>query len=144
MLMGEFHHNIDDKGRLVIPTKYRVELGESFVITRGLEKCLYAYSLTEWNKLVAKLNELPFNKKDARTFVRSFFSGATVCEFDKSGRINITSPLISYAGLTKNCVIIGVNDRLEIWDETSFNNFPTDYSENMEEIAENLFDVTAL
>lgn len=144
MLMGEFHHNIDDKGRLVIPTKYRVELGESFVITRGLEKCLYAYSLTEWNKLVAKLNELPFNKKDARTFVRSFFSGATVCEFDKSGRINITSPLVSYAGLTKNCVIIGVNDRLEIWDETSFNNFLTDYSENMEEIAENLFDVTAL
>ena len=144
MLMGEFHHNIDDKGRLVIPTKYRVEIGESFVITRGLEKCLYAYSLTEWNKLVAKLNELPFNKKDARTFTRTFFSGATVCEFDKSGRINITSPLVSYAGLSKACVIIGVNDRLEIWDENTFNSFLADNAENMEEIAENLFENVSL
>jgi MraZ protein len=144
MLMGEFHHNIDDKGRLVIPTKYRVELGESFVITRGLEKCLYAYSLNEWNKLVAKLNALPFNKKDARTFLRNLFSGATVCEFDKNGRINITSPLVSYAGLTKECVIIGVNDRLEIWDEKTFDNFLNDNSENMEEIAENLFDNLSL
>ena len=144
MLMGEFHHNIDDKGRLVIPTKYRVEIGESFVITRGLEKCLYAYSLNEWNKLVAKLNELPFNKKDARTFIRTFFSGATVCEFDKNGRINITSPLVSYAGLTKSCVIIGVNDRLEIWDEDTFNNFLDENSENMENIAENLFENVSL
>ncbi|MBQ6841052.1 MAG: division/cell wall cluster transcriptional repressor MraZ [Bacilli bacterium] len=139
MLMGEFHHNIDDKGRLVIPANYRVELGESFVITRGLEKCLYAYSLTEWNKLVAKLNELPFTKKDARTFIRTFFSGATVCEFDKNGRINITSPLVSYAGLTKACVIIGVNDRLEIWDEELFNNLMNENADNMEEIAESLF-----
>lgn len=144
MLMGEFHHNIDDKGRLVIPTRYRVEIGESFVITRGLEKCLYAYSLTEWNKLVTKLNELPFNKKDARTFIRTFFSGATVCEFDKNGRINITSPLVNYAGLQKACVIIGVNDRLEIWDEDTFNNFLTENAENMEEIAENLFENISL
>ena len=144
MLMGEYHHNIDDKGRLVIPTKYREEMGESFVITRGLEKCLYAYSQTEWNKLVAKLNELPFNKKDARTFIRTFFSGATVCEFDKNGRINITSPLVSYAGLTKACVIIGVNDRLEIWDEDAFNDFLTVNAENMEEIAEDLFENVSL
>ena len=140
MLMGEFHHNIDDKGRLVIPTRYREEIGESFVITRGLEKCLYAYSMTEWEKLVAKLNELPFTKKDARTFIRTFFSGATVCEFDKNGRINITSPLVSYAGLTKACVIIGVNDRLEIWDEEAFNNQINENAENMEEIAESLFE----
>ena len=144
MLMGEYHHNIDDKGRLVIPTKYREEIGESFVITRGLEKCLYAYSLEEWDKLVAKLNELPFNKKDARTFIRTFFSGATVCEFDKNGRINITSPLVSYAGLSKACVIIGVNDRLEIWDEEIFNDFINTNSENMEEIAENLFEDISL
>lgn len=144
MLMGEFHHNIDDKGRLVIPTKYREEMGESFVITRGLEKCLYAYSMTEWDRLVAKLNELPFTKKDARTFIRTFFSGAAVCEFDKNGRINITSPLVSYAGLSKACVIIGVNDRLEIWDEETFNNFMDENSENMEEIAENLFENLSL
>lgn len=144
MLMGEFHHNIDEKGRLVIPTKYRIEIGESFVITRGLEKCLYAYSLTEWDKLVAKLNELPFNKKDARTFVRTFFSGATVCEFDKSGRINITSPLVNYAGLNKECVIIGVNNRLEIWDEKTFNEAINTSFESMEDIAENLFDNVSL
>lgn len=140
MLMGEFHHNIDDKGRLVIPTKFRMELGETFVIARGLEKCLYVYSMNEWNKLVEKLNTLPFNKKDARTFTRTFFSGATVCEFDKSGRILITSPLISYADLTKECVIIGVNDRLEIWNEKAFNEFLDNSNAEIEDIAETLFD----
>ncbi len=141
MLLGEYHHNIDDKGRLVIPTKYREELGDEFIITRGIERCLYVYSKIEWEKLVAKLNTLPFTKKDARTFMRSFFSGATVCEFDKSGRINVTSPLVSYAGLTKECVIIGVNDRLEIWSEDAFNQFMSDNSEQLEDIAEHLFEV---
>lgn len=141
MLLGEYHHNIDDKGRLVIPTKYREELGDEFIITRGIERCLYIYSKVEWEKLVGKLNTLPFTKKDARTFMRSFFSGATVCEFDKSGRINITSPLVSYAGLTKECVIIGVNDRLEIWSEEAFNKFMDDNSEQLEDIAEHLFEV---
>ena len=140
MLLGEYHHNIDDKGRLVIPTKYREELGDEFIITRGIERCLYVYSKVEWEKLVSKLNTLPFTKKDARTFMRSFFSGATVCEFDKSGRINITSPLVSYAGLTKECVIIGVNDRLEIWSEEAFNKFLSDKSEQLEDIAEHLFE----
>ena len=140
MLLGEYHHNIDDKGRLVIPTKYREELGDTFVIARGIEKCLYVYSTSEWEKLVSKLNTLPFTKKDARTFTRSFFSGATVCEFDKNGRINITSPLVSYAGLKKECVIIGVNDRLEIWSEDAFNNFMNENSEQLEEIAEHLFE----
>ena len=139
MLFGEYHHNIDDKGRLVIPTKYREELGDEFIITRGIERCLYVYSKVEWEKLVSKLNTLPFTKKDARTFMRSFFSGATVCEFDKSGRINITSPLVSYAGLTKECVIIGVNDRLEIWSEEAFNKFMDDNQEQLEDIAEHLF-----
>ena len=141
MLLGEYHHNIDDKGRLVIPTKYREELGDEFIIARGIERCLYVYSKVEWEKLVAKLNTLPFTKKDARTFTRSFFSGATVCEFDKSGRINITSPLVSYAGLTKECVIIGVNDRLEIWSEEAFNKFMDDNQEQLEDIAEHLFEV---
>ncbi|MBO4601421.1 MAG: division/cell wall cluster transcriptional repressor MraZ, partial [Bacilli bacterium] len=86
MFMGEFHHNIDEKGRLVIPNKFRLELGERFIITRGLEKCLYAYSISEWNNIVDKLKKLPFTKKDARTFIRSFFSGAAECEFDRQGR----------------------------------------------------------
>ncbi len=144
MLIGEYHHSIDDKGRIVIPTKYRMELGESFVITRGLEKCLYVYSMNRWNSLVEKLEALPFTKKDARVFIRTFFSGATVCEFDKSGRINITSPLVNYAGLNKNCVIIGVNDRLEIWDENTFNTLIEKSSKEMEDIAENLFETISL
>ncbi len=140
MLMGEFHHNIDEKGRLVIPTKFREELGNEFVIARGIEKCLYVYSMTEWEKLVNKLNTLPFTKKDARTFTRSFFSGATVCEFDKNGRINITSPLVSYAGLTHECVVIGVNDRLEIWSSEGFANFMDANSDQLDDIAEHLFE----
>ena len=139
MLIGEFHHNLDEKQRLVIPTKYRMELGDSFVLSRGLEKCLCAYSNKEWEKLVNKISTLPFNKKDTRTFSRSFFSGATVCEFDKSGRINITSPLVSYAGLTKECVIIGANDRLEIWASDAWEKFFADNEIAIADMAENLF-----
>lgn len=139
MFMGEFHHNIDDKGRLVIPNKFRSELGEQFIITRGLENCLYAYSMNEWNNLVSKLKSLPFTKKDARIFIRSFFSGATECEFDKQGRINITSPLVNYAGISKECVIIGANDRIEIWSDEGWNNFMDVNSSKLEDIAENLF-----
>lgn len=139
MLMGEFHHNIDDKGRLIIPSKFRYELGEKFVITRGLEKCLFVYSLTEWEKIVKRLRSLPFTSKDARNFTRFFLSGAAECEFDKQGRINITSPLVRYADLTKECVIIGANDRLEIWSEDSWCNFFEENEDSLADIAENLF-----
>jgi MraZ protein len=139
MLMGEYHHNIDDKGRLIIPSKFRYELGEKFIVTRGLEKCLFVYSLTEWEKIVKRLKSLPFTNKDARNFTRFFLSGAAECEFDKQGRINITSPLVSYAGLTSKCVIIGANDRLEIWAEDSWNNFFEENEDNLAEIAEHLF-----
>ena len=137
--MGEFHHNIDDKGRLIIPSKFRYELGEKFVITRGLEKCLFVYSLTEGEKIVKRLRSLPFTNKDARNFTRFFLSGAAECEFDKQGRINITSPLVRYADLTKECVIIGANDRLEIWSEDSWCNFFEENEDGLADIAENLF-----
>ena len=139
--MGEYHHSVDEKGRIVIPGKWR-ENAQNFVITRGLEKCLYLYTEEEWQKVVDKLNTLPFTKKDARTFMRSFFAGAALCEFDRSGRINITSPLVSYAGLSKECVIIGVNDRIEIWDEKLYNEFLNDNASKLEEIAEHLFEGT--
>ncbi|NLA33115.1 MAG: division/cell wall cluster transcriptional repressor MraZ [Mollicutes bacterium] len=139
MLMGEYHHTIDDKGRLIIPSKFRYDLGEKFIVTRGLDKCLFVYSENEWNKLVAKLKNLPFTKIDARNFTRFFLSGATECEFDKQGRINITSPLVSYAGLKKDCVIIGVNDRLEIWSEEGWNDFFIKNENNLANIAENLY-----
>ena len=137
--MGEFHHNIDDKGRLIIPSKFRYELGEKFVITRGLEKCLFVYSLTEWEKIVKRLRSLPFTNKDARNFTRFFLSGAAECEFDKQGRIHITSPLVRYADLTKECVIIGATDRLEIWSEDSWCNFFEENEDGLADIAENLF-----
>lgn len=139
MLMGEYHHSIDDKGRLIIPSKFRYELGDNFIVTKGLDGCLFLYPKKEWENIVSKLKVLPFTKKDARVFMRFFLSGATECEFDKQGRINITSPLAEYAGLTKECVIIGVNDRLEIWSKNRFEEFFKVNEESLSDIAENLF-----
>ena len=140
MFIGEYHHSIDDKGRLIIPSKFREELGNNFIITRGIENCLFVYSLDSWNEIVRKIESLPFTKKDARTFARFFLSGASEAEFDKQGRINITSPLISYANITKECVVIGTGDRLEIWSEESWNDFFASAKDSMSDIAENLFE----
>ena len=140
MLIGEYHHNIDEKGRIILPAKFREDLGEEFFVTRGLEECLFVYPKVEWDKITKKLKSLPFTKKDARSFTRFFLSGATATVFDKQGRINITSPLISYAGLKKECVIVGVGDRLEIWDMDKWNNFYDTNKEEMSNIAEDLFD----
>ena len=140
MLIGEYHHNIDEKGRLIIPSKFREEIGASFVVTRGLDGCLFIYSLIEWEKIVNKLKKLPFTKKDARTFTRFFLSSATVCQFDKQGRINLVNSLIEYAGLKKECVIIGVNDRLEIWALDKFNSLMEENFDKLDMISEHLFD----
>ena len=140
MLMGEYNHSIDDKLRLIIPSKFREELGEKVIITRGLENCLFIYSEKEWEKVVSKLNSLPFTKKDARSFTRMFLSGATDVEFDKQGRIKITKSLSDYAGLIKDCVVIGVNDRLEVWSKENWDNYFNENSENMSEVCEKLFD----
>ena len=139
MLMGEFHHNIDEKNRLVIPSKFRNEIGESFIVTRGLDGCLFVYSLVEWNKITEKLKTLPFTQANARKFTRFLLSGAIEAELDKSGRVGITSPLIEYAGITKECVIIGANDRIEIWSKESWESFMSDNQEEFANIAENLF-----
>lgn len=140
MFMGEYNYTIDDKGRLTIPAKMRDQLGHDFIITRGLDKCLFVYPKEEWNNVINKYKELP-NTKDARNFMRFFLSGATQNEFDKQGRINIANSLIKYANLNKECVIIGVNDRLEIWDKESWDKFITDNEENLSDIAEKLFAV---
>ena len=138
--MGEFHHNIDEKSRLIIPAKFRSELGERFVITKGLDKCLFVYSETEWNKLMQKVSSLQFTKKNVRAFERTFIGGASLIEFDKQGRINITSPLVHYANIKKECVIIGVSERLEIWSKEEFESYMKDNEDNLEEITENIFD----
>lgn len=104
MFIGEYHHTIDEKGRIIIPSKFRDEIGNSFIITRGIDNCLFCYSIDTFNKISNKLNELPFTKKDARDFNRFFMSGATNVELDKQGRINISTVLINYAHLIKDCV----------------------------------------
>lgn len=139
MFIGEYHHSIDEKGRLIVPAKFREELGNSFIVTRGIENCLFVYPMNEWQKIVNKLETLPFTKRDAREFMRFFLSGASEAEFDKQGRINITSPLISYADLEKECVIIGTGDRLEIWSQKNWSTFFNSAKDNMSDIAENLF-----
>ena len=106
--MGEFHHNLDTKGRLILPAKIRENLGEKFIITKGIDKCLFVYPLNEWESIIQKYRELP-NTKEARDFMRFFLSGASECEFDRLGRINISEPLLKYASLNRECVIIGVN-----------------------------------
>lgn len=140
MFMGEYQHNIDTKGRVIVPAKFRDELGERFIVTRGLDTCLFIYPMDEWKILEHKLKKLPLTKKDARAFTRFFFSGAVECEVDKQGRINIPQPLRTYATLDKECVVIGVSNRLEIWEADLWNTYITESEDSFAEIAENLLD----
>ncbi|WP_066066503.1 division/cell wall cluster transcriptional repressor MraZ [Neobacillus soli] len=143
MFMGEYHHSIDMKGRLIVPSKFRDELGDMFVITRGLDQCLFGYPISEWELIEEKLKGLPLTKKDARAFTRFFFSGATESELDKQGRINIPAPLLQYAKLEKECVILGVSNRIEIWSKQIWEDYFTQSEESFTEIAENMigFDI---
>lgn len=140
MFMGEYHHTLDEKNRLTIPSKLRDNLSGSFVITKGLENCLFIYKNEDWEKITNKLTTLPFTKKDARNFMRFFTSGATNLEFDKQGRIGLTSNLLDYAHIEKECVIIGVYDRIEIWSKENWEQFLKENENSLSEIAENLFD----
>ncbi len=138
--MGEYKHNLDTKGRIIVPSKFRELLDEQFVITRGLDRCLFAYTQDEWGRIEEKLKTLPLTKKDARKFTRLFFSGATNVEIDKQGRINIPQNLREYAGLSKDCTVIGVSSRIEIWDSAAWEDFYTESEDNFEDIAEDLID----
>ena len=138
MFIGEYHHNLDDKGRLTIPSKLRYELKEDFILTRGLDKCLFIYPKDEWENVIEKYKELP-NTRDARNYKRFLLSGATTCDVDKQGRINIPTPLSAYANLSKECVIIGVGERLEVWDKESWDNFVNDNEDNFSDLADKLF-----
>lgn len=140
MFMGEYEHNLDAKGRVIVPAKFREGLGEKFIITRGLDKCLFAYPLDEWKILEEKLKKLPLTKKDARAFTRFFFSGAVECEIDKQGRVNLPQPLRSYSKLEKECIIIGVSERIEIWAKDLWEDYFSESEESFSEIAENLMD----
>ncbi len=138
MFMGEYHQKIDDKSRLTIPAKLRNELGNNFIVTRGLDGCLFIYKKETWEKIVNNYQTLP-NVKEARNFMRFFLSGATTIDCDKQGRINISQPLINHANLNKDTVIIGVGDRLEVWDSAKWENLLSENEENFSEMADNLF-----
>lgn len=140
MLMGEFQHNIDAKGRIIIPAKLREDLGAKFVITRGLDGCVFGYPLENWEKIQEKLKQLPLAKKEARAFTRFFYSAAAEAEIDKQGRINIPSTLVDYANLEKECLVLGVSDRIEIWSKTKWESVSSEIEEGFEEIAEDMLD----
>lgn len=138
MFMGKFKHSIDAKGRLIIPAKFRDQLNGHFVVTRGLDGCLFGYPMAEWQQMEEKLRTLPLTKRDARAFVRFLYSAATECDIDKQGRINIPDTLCSHADLTKKCVIVGVSNRIEIWSEERWQQFTSTTANDFDEIAEDL------
>ncbi len=138
MFIGEYHYNLDDKGRLVIPSNFKDIIGAKIIIVRGLEQCLYLYSMNEWEKLITKLTELSFTKKTNREFTRLFLSGAYEGIIDIKGRINIETLLLKYANLTKECVIIGAGTRIEIWDKANWQNYFSSQNVKLEEISEEL------
>lgn len=138
MLIGEFEHSLDAKGRLIMPAKLRESIGDTFVVTKGLDGCLFAFSITEWTNFEEKLKALPLSNKNSREFVRFFLSGATECEIDKQGRFLIPNNLRETAGLVKETVIIGVGTRIEIWDKEKWNNYNNDENMSVEDIAENM------
>ncbi|MGI6357630.1 MAG: division/cell wall cluster transcriptional repressor MraZ [Bacillota bacterium] len=138
LLIGEYQHSLDGKGRLIIPARLREGLGERFVVTKGLDTCLFVYPETEWDSLEAKLRALPLTSSDVRAFVRLLFAGATVCELDKQGRILVPPHLRSHAHLERDAVILGVANRVEIWDQQVWTNYSSRAAESYEQVAEQL------
>lgn len=142
VFMGEYQHTLDEKGRVIVPAKFREGLGESFVMTRGLDKCLFVYPQSEWEILEQKLKNLPMTRADARSFVRFFLSGATECSLDKQGRIVIPTLLRDYAALDKDIVVLGVSNRVEIWSQEKWRAYADAAAESFADIAENLVDLS--
>lgn len=135
MFMGEFNHSIDSKGRIIIPSKFREDLGDDFVITLGLDGCLFAYPNNEWLAFIEKLKTLP-GTKEARQLQRYFMAGAAACETDKQGRILIPAKLRESADLNKDIVFVGVLNKIEIWSKERWEN-NNDY-DNVDAIAEHM------
>ncbi|SMC17739.1 MraZ protein [Clostridium acidisoli DSM 12555] len=137
MFIGEYQHGIDNKNRIIVPSKFREALGDVFILTKGLDGCLYAYTIDEWKTLEEKLKKLPLTNRDARAFVRFFFSGANEVNVDKQGRALIPQNLLEYASIEKDIVSIGVSTRIEIWSKEKWNQY-NESDINMDEIAEKM------
>lgn len=138
MLIGEYDHSLDLKGRVMMPAKLKEDMGEKFIITSGLDGCLFGFSKAEWNKFEDKLKTLPITNKNARNFVRFFLSGATECELDKQGRFLIPSKLREAAKLDKEIVIIGAGTRIEIWNREDWQAQTNEENLSIEEIEKNM------
>ncbi len=138
MLIGEFEHSLDAKGRLIMPAKIREDIGDKFIITKGLDGCLFGFSKKEWDNFEEKLKTLPLTNKNARDFVRFFLSGATECEVDKQGRFLIAGNLREYASLEKDAVITGVGTRIEIWNKDKWKVYNSEENLSADQIAENM------
>ncbi|MCR4610796.1 MAG: division/cell wall cluster transcriptional repressor MraZ [Lachnospiraceae bacterium] len=138
MFIGEFEHNIDDKGRLIMPAKFREELGKEFVVTKGLDGCLFVYSLEEWSSIENTIHSKPMTSVSSRKFMRFFFAGAANCEVDKQGRILLPSNLREYAQLKKEVILAGVSSRIEIWSKDRWNDSNEFSADEMDSIAEDM------
>lgn len=139
MFMGEYNHTIDAKGRLIIPSKFREVLGDEFVVTKGMDGCLFVFPNTEWQVFEEKLRALPMIDKEARQFTRFFLAGAASVEVDKQGRILLPSVLREFAEITKDAVLIGVGNRIEIWSKDRWAGTVT--YEDMEEISKHMIEL---
>lgn len=138
MFIGEYNHSLDPKNRLAVPSKFRGELGQRLIVTRGLDKCLFVYPVKVWEELAQKLSSLPMGEPDTRSFVRLMLAGATDVDVDKQGRILIPEYLRQYGVMKKNVVIAGLFDRLEIWDERKWAQYKTRAEKGTDEIAKKL------
>lgn len=138
MFMGEYNHTIDAKGRLIVPAKFREILGDNFIVTKGLDGCLFVYPNDEWTRFEEKLKSLPLTNKNARQFTRFFLAGAAACEVDKQGRILLPQVLREFASLEKDVVLVGVASRIEIWSRERWYESMNTYDGDMDEVAENM------
>ena len=139
MFMGEYNHTVDTKGRLIIPSKFREQLGEEFIVTKGLDGCLFVFPQDEWLAFEEKLRTLPLTQKGARQFTRFFVAGATPCELDKQGRILLPATLREFAGLDKDVVLAGMLNRIEIWSTAKWTE--NNAYDDMDDIAEQMTDL---
>ncbi|MFB0527114.1 MAG: division/cell wall cluster transcriptional repressor MraZ [bacterium] len=140
MLIGQYHHSLDGKNRLFIPARLRQNV-RKFVITSGLEGCLFVYALENWKKITERLKTLPLTKADARKFLRTFLSGANECPVDDQGRILITKTLCSYANIKKEVIVVGVLDRIEIWSKSNWERYQKEAEKKFVEVAEKLVEL---
>lgn len=138
MFIGEYKHNLDEKGRLAVPSKFRSALNKSAVITRGLDKCLFVFTASEWDELARKIKELPMTQSNARAFSRLMFAGAVNVDLDNQGRILVPEYLRQYAGISKKAVVAGLFNRLEIWDEDKWEEYKGRTEAEGDDIAERL------